>query len=124
MMTKKIAMIFCVLLALISVSAGVPARETANEDVSADVDCRELGRLNGEVGYQYDVTLKNNTSSKLIVEYNVIFMEGSIPKKNHKHSTLLIPKESLVETHEGTIKEADWDKVTKFRIEWSSRKTR
>jgi thermostable 8-oxoguanine DNA glycosylase len=121
MKAKKIVMIFCVLLALISVSAGVPAQETANKEVTADVDCNELGRLNGEVGYQYDVTLKNNTASKLIVEYTVIFMEGTARKKEHKHSTLMIPKESLVETHEGKIKETDWDKVTSFRIEWSWR---
>ncbi len=35
-------------------------------DATAEVDCKEVGRLNGEVGYQYDATLTNNTDSKII----------------------------------------------------------
>ena len=103
-------------------NTSVQAQENKRTDVSAVVDCREVARLNGVVQYQYDATLKNNTASKLIVEYNVIFMQGQVRKKEHKHSTLMIPNEKLTETNEGTIREADWEKVTIFRIEWSSKK--
>ncbi len=91
-------------------------------DVTAEVDCKEVGRLNGEVGYQYDATLTNNTDSKLIVKYDVIFLAGDVRKKTHSHSTLMIPNETLTETHDGKISEEDWEKITKFRIEWSSQK--
>jgi hypothetical protein len=92
------------------------------QDVTGDIDCKEIGRNNGEVQYQYDVTLVNNTESKLIVEYNVIFLTGNVPTKNHAHSTLIIANERLTETHDGTMNETDWDKVTKFRVELSWKK--
>ena len=121
MIKRAVLMSFCLALALFSVRAVVSALTTPSEDVTADVDCREIGRLNGAVEYQYDVTLSNNTDRKLIVEYTVIFVAGSVRKKEYKHSTVLIPKESSVESHDGTIKEADWDAVTRFRVEWSWR---
>ena len=96
--------------------------QEALPDVSGTVDCKEVGRLNGEVGYQYEVTLTNNTESKLIVKYNVIFMAGDVPIKNHNHSTLMIPNETLTETHDGKISEAEWDRVSSFRVEWESEK--
>lgn len=122
MSTKKFTLMLCVMLATLFGNTSVQAQENTSKDVTADVNCVEVGRLNGEVQYQYDVTLKNNTASKLIVKYNVIFMEGQVPKKEHKHSTLMMPDETLTETHYGKISEAEWDKVTKFRIEWSSEK--
>lgn len=121
MKKRAFLMSFCLALAFFSVRAGVSAPTTPDEDVTADVDCREIGRLSGDVEYQYDVTLNNNTDRKLIVEYTVIFMAGSVRKKEYKNSTVLIPKESSVESHDGTIKEADWDAVTRFRVEWSWR---
>lgn len=120
-MPRKLMIACCSLLVLASLSVGVPVPGPDDTDVTADVDCQEIGRLNGQVQYQYDVTLKNNTERKLIVEYTVIFLAGSVRKKEFKHSTLLIPEESTVESHDGAIKENDWDNVTRFRIEWESR---
>jgi hypothetical protein len=121
MTTRALLASFCMALALYSVETGVSAPTAPPEDVTADVDCREIGRLSGDVEFRYDVTLNNNTDRKLIVEYTVIFVAGSVRKKEYRHSTVLIPKESSVESHDGTIKEADWDAVTRFRVEWSWR---
>lgn len=92
----------------------------SHSDVSATVECKEIGRLKGEVGYEYEVTLKNNTQKKLIVEYSVLLIAGGTTKKTHKHSTLLIPSEKLTETHSDKMKESVWDEITRFRVEWSS----
>jgi hypothetical protein len=101
-------------------SAGRHLSLSAPPDVSGDIDCRETGRLNGEVGYQYDVTLINHTDIKQKVDYKVIFFAGGSPIKEHNHSTILIPKETSTESHDGKMKEADWDKVTRFRVETES----
>ena len=120
-MPRKLMVACGSLLVLASLSIGVPVPAPDKTDVTADVNCKEIGRLNGQVQYQYDVTLKNNTERKLIVEYTVIFLAGSVRQKEFKHSTLLSPKESTVESRDGAIKEGDWENVTRFRIEWESR---
>lgn len=88
--------------------------------ISATVHCKERGRLNGQVEYQYDVTLKNNTANKQIVTYNVILLAGNVPLKTHQHSTLMIPYETLTETHYGKINEADWDRASRVKVDWKS----
>jgi hypothetical protein len=93
-------------------------------DVSGDIDCRETGRLNGVVEYQYDVTLINHTDLKQKVDYKVIFFAGDVPIKKHNHSTILIPKENTTESHDGKMKEEDWDRITRFRIETESEPVR
>ncbi len=96
---------------------GRPLSLQEQPGVEGTVDCEEIGRLNGEVGYQYDVTLTNNTATKLIVRYKVIFKAGDTPKKTHSHSTLMTPNENLTETHDDKMSETEWDKVTVFRLE-------
>jgi hypothetical protein len=120
--TKKIVLMLCILIGFLFCNLSVQSNENASPDVTAAVDCKEVGRLNGEVEYQYDATLTNNTDSKLIVTYEVIFMAGDVRKKTYNHSTVMIPNETLTETHDGKISEEDWDKITRFRIEWSSQK--
>ncbi len=100
--------------------AGRHLSSGAPPDVTGDIECNETGRLNGEVGYQYDVTLTNNTDLKQKVDYKVIFFAGTTPIKEYKHSTILTPKETSTESHDGKIKEGDWDRVTKFRVETES----
>jgi hypothetical protein len=95
-------------------SFGVPP------DVTGSIECDETGRLNGEVGYRYDVTLTNNTDLKQKVDYKVIFFAGTTPVKEHKHSTILTPKETSTESHDGKMKEGDWDRVSRFRVETES----
>lgn len=95
------------------------AQNKADEKVSADVSCDSIGTLNGDVIYRYDATLKNNTSSKLKVEYTVFLKAGNMIKKQHSHSTILIPDEELTESNEGQMSESDWSQVTSFRIEWT-----
>ncbi len=95
------------------------AQETAADKVSADVDCVSTGALNGETMYRYDVTLKNLTQKKLKVNYTVYLKAGDAVKKQHSHSTILIPEEELVEFGESKMKTEDWDKVTSFRVEWT-----
>lgn len=96
---------------------GKPLSLQERPGVEGTVDCREIGRLNGEVGYQYDVTLTNNTASKLIVKYKVIFKAGDVPQKTHSHSTVMIANENMTETHDDKMSETEWDKVTVFRLE-------
>ncbi|PKP03911.1 MAG: hypothetical protein CVU11_06605 [Bacteroidetes bacterium HGW-Bacteroidetes-6] len=93
------------------------AQTKADEMVTADVNCDSIGMLNGEVVYQYDVTLKNNTTNKLKVKYTVFLKAGSTVKKQHNHSTILIPDEELFESHEGNISQSDWNLISSFRIE-------
>jgi len=135
MSTKKITLVLSILLAILFGNNIVQSQQKGNlkkgnpstkvqlkttEDVTATVDCKSLGTLNGEVSYQYDVTLKNNTSNKLIVKYKVIFKAGDVIKTQHSHSTILIPGEELTETNDGTMKEADWDLVTKCWVDWTA----
>jgi len=117
MKTKNVAIIITILLSAFLGAAGVRAA-----DATATVDCKETGRLNGQVQYQYEVTLSNNTAKKLTVEYDVILVAGSVPSRDHRHSTLLSPNEkNLTETHDGVMSAEGWDKITRFRIEWTSR---
>lgn len=97
------------------------AAEQQDEVITASVDCTALGALNGEVSYQYDVTLQNNTNEKFIVDYSVIFKSGSIVKKTHRHSTVLIPGESLTESHTNKMSKSEWDTISECWIEWSTR---
>jgi hypothetical protein len=97
------------------------AEEKQNEVIAASVTCTPLGALNGEVSYQYDVTLQNNTNEKFLVDYTVIFKSGSIVKKSHSHSTILIAGESLTESHTGKMSESEWDNISECWIEWSTR---
>ncbi len=97
------------------------ATEKQDEVITASVDCTALGALNGEVSYQYDVTLQNNTNEKFIVDYSVIFKSGSLVKKTHRHSTVLIPGESLTESHTNKMSESEWDTISECWIEWSTR---
>jgi hypothetical protein len=124
MSTKTIAtllsIVFVTLFGHINVQAQEDKAQTPN--VTATVDCKEVGRLNGKVQYQYEVKLTNKTASKQLVEYHVIFMAGDVRLKTHDDSTLMIPHENLTETHDGTISETDWERVTSDRIEWSSKK--
>jgi hypothetical protein len=125
MSTKTFPVLLIILFVASSSNINVRAQEEEDKvsNIAATVDCREIGRLNGEVQYQYEVTLTNNTGSKQLVAYDVIFMAGDVRLKTHKHSTLMIPHEKkLTETHDGKMRETDWDRVTKFRIEWSSKK--
>ena len=117
MSNKNITIILTILLITLFGLTGAQASHA-----TARVDCKEISRLNNQVQYQYQVTLENNTASKLLVNYNVIFMAGQVPRKNHRHSTLMIPHETLTETHEGVMSVTGWDKVTGFRVEWSSQR--
>lgn len=93
------------------------------QDVKGAIDCKEIGRLNGQVQYRYDVTMINTTAMKLIVNYNVILFAGDVPQKHHVHSTLMTPHEKLYETHDGIMSVTDWDKVTRFRVEFTAQPT-
>lgn len=93
------------------------AQTKGDEMVTADVNCDSIGTLNGEVVYQYDVTLKNNTTNKLKVKYTVFLKAGNMIKKQHDHSTILISEEELFESHEGRISQSDWNLISSFRIE-------
>ena len=105
---------------LVAFPVGKCLCQESQPDVSGTVECKEIGRLSGEVEYRYDVTLTNNTGSKQKVKYDVIFMAGDVPIKKHSHSTLMTPNETLTETHDAKIVEADWERVSKFRLEWES----
>ena len=121
----------CIVLAILLGNSCVQAQKKNNEvqvnekssdEVAASVNCNSLGAINGIVTYQYDATLKNNTSDKLIVKYNIIFKAGDVIKKQHSHSTLLIPDEKLTESYEDTMNESDWNLVTRCWIEWTATK--
>jgi hypothetical protein len=103
---------------LIVFPTGKSLSQEKEDVITATIECKELGRLNGEVEYQYDVTLTNNRKVKFKVDYDVIFLAGTTRIKTHNHSTLLIPAEKLTETNSGVIKESDWNKITTFRVEW------
>jgi hypothetical protein len=112
-------MLGIVLCAILMVfPAGKSLSQEKEDVITATIECNELGRLNGVVEYQYDVTLTNNRKVKFKVDYDVIFLAGTTRIKVHNHSTLLIPAEKLTETNFGSIKESDWDKITTFRVEW------
>jgi len=123
MKTKKFnqyrnALIFCIAL-VVALTIFPAAKSLADsDDVTGSISCKELGRLQGVVQYQYDMTLKNNTDVKLKVEYQVILCAGGERKKTHNHSTLLIPGEQLTETNYGSMSESEWDQLTEVKAEW------
>jgi hypothetical protein len=120
MNTRTIATLLSILFVTLFGHSSVQAQEDTSA-VTATVDCKEVGRLNGKVQYQYEVKLTNKTASKQLVEYHVIFMAGVVRVKTHDDSTLMIPHENLTETHDGTISETEWERVRSYRIEWSSK---
>lgn len=124
MKTRELNLILpCLVLSLLlcTALAAFPGHKSSSpSDVSATVECKEIGRLNGVVQYQYDVTLTNNTKKKLRVDYTVTLYAGDVPKKSHSHSTILIPSENSTETNSGSMKQSDWDLVSRFNVKWSS----
>jgi hypothetical protein len=109
-----VGIVLCVILAIFSTGKSW----SKEDDVTGTLNCKELGRAQGLVQYQYDVTLNNNTDVKLKVDYQVILLAGDVKKKVHSHSTLLIPKEKLTETNYGSMNENDWDQITGCNAEW------
>ena len=103
---------------LMAFPTGKSLSQEKEEVITATVECKEIGRLQGVVEYQYDVTLTNNRKVKFKVDYDVIFLAGTIRTKVHNHSTILIPAEELTETNVGSIKESDWNKIDTYRVEW------
>lgn len=117
MSTKKITMVLYILLAIFLSNIGIKGQE-----ITASISCTNLGALNGVVSYQYDVTLKNNTSDQLSVDYTVKFMAGNVVKKEFNHSTILINGDNLTESHFGTMLESDWNLITECKVEWTATK--
>lgn len=118
---KSIVHVFILMSAMMLLSQKpVAAQDKSSDKVSADVECVEIGALNGETSYRYDVTLINLTKSKLKVEYTVYLKAGDVIKKQHSHSTILIPEEETIESNENKMRTEDWDKVTIFRVEWTA----
>ncbi|HPB01666.1 MAG TPA: hypothetical protein PLZ67_01805 [Bacteroidales bacterium] len=119
MKTLQFATLICIMIIGLAGNKKALAQEQ-QESVTVSVNCKELGRLNGEVSYSYDATLKNNTAEKLKVTYRVIIKNGDTSVKTHNHSTVLIPDEELTETNDGEMSEEDWDKSTDVWIEYDT----
>lgn len=97
--------------------------DSLREDmITASITCDEQGSENGTTYYQYEVTLTNNTGSNQTVDYTVYMKSGSVIKESHNHSTLLIPYETVVETHESTMSDGDWALISGCTVEWEVRR--
>jgi hypothetical protein len=94
---------------------------SSEQAITADVNCESLGELNGVVTYQYDVTLRNNTTRNLTVDYKVHIKSGNTILKSHSHSDILIPGEELFYVGEGKMSSSEWDKYSSCVVEWTPR---